>query len=46
MDLIDNLYSIVSKGSRLHIFLKCTWNILQDWSRAGPKVSFGTFKKI
>ena len=28
---------IWSKISRLHIFLKCTQNILQDWPHAGPQ---------
>ena len=28
MDLIDNLQDIPSKCSRIHLLLKCTWNIL------------------
>ena len=30
MDLIDNLQDIPSKCRRIHLLLKCMWNILQD----------------
>ena len=40
-DTLDYMYSIdigrASESSRIHILFKCTWNILQDRSHAGPK---------
>ena len=37
---------IWSKISRLHIFLKCTQNILQDWLHTGPLRKFKKFEII
>ena len=36
-DLID-IYRIPSKNNRIHIFLKCSWNILQDRSYLGSQI--------
>ena len=36
-DLIDIYRASHPKAARLHILLKCTWNLLQDWPHAGPQ---------
>jgi len=41
-----HLQDIPSQNSRRHIFLKCTWNSLQDRSHLGSQIKFSKFKKI
>ena len=43
MDLIDIFSSI---QCRIHLLLKCTWNILQDRPHLGSQVKLSKFKKI
>ena len=40
-----HLQNIFSNHSRMHILLKCTWNILQDHYLLGRKTSFKIFKR-
>ena len=35
LDLID-IYDISPQNNEFHLFLKCTWNVLQDRSHPGP----------
>ena len=51
MDLFDIFRIFPSKCRRIHLFLKCTWNILQDRPHLGSqtktlKFTFLKFKKI
>ena len=38
MDQLDLSYlqDILSQNSEFHLYLKCTWNLLQDRSHPGP----------
>ena len=38
MDLIDIFRIFPSKCRRIHLFLKCTWNILQDRPQLGSQI--------
>ena len=44
-DLTDYLQGIPCKCRRIHILLKCTWNILQDRPHLGSQIK-PQFKKI
>ena len=48
-DTLDNIYLIFTEhsiqNSRIYIFLKCTWNVLQERSHFEPKIKLGKFKK-
>ena len=38
MDLIDIFRTFASKCRRIHLLLKCTWNILQDRPHLGSQI--------
>ena len=38
MDLIDIYRTFHPKNNRIHFFLKCSWNILQDRSYLRPQI--------
>ena len=37
LDLIDIFQGITSKKIKIYILLKCTWNILKNWSHTGAQ---------
>ena len=37
-DTSDEMTSLPSKGRRIHLLLKCTWNILQDRPHLGSRI--------
>ena len=45
MDFIDIFRDIPSKGRRIHLLLKCTWNILQEIHILGHTPNLTKFKK-
>ena len=37
LDIIDIFWTFDPNKKRIHILFKCTWNVLQDRSHAGPQ---------
>ena len=46
LDLIDIYRTFHPQNNEFHLFLKCTWNLLQDDHILGHKSSLGKCKKI